>query len=373
MRFYEFKISLKEAFSARRKPKGQVPFRRSSMTDSSIVGVVQKVSKETGVPEDVLIKEMESSMEKLNQLKDYSPKLYDTLILNSAENAAFSLIRESSRKVDLSATQFNYADTFKKLFKLVLSENSAFFPLKAPGEQKRILKIKPIFVPSSDKVYADAGFNSVTTAAATPGGEFIFNVDFMNKLLYYGAAVDIQPLGKKYVANGGTIPNNYCYIEFLIIHELLHYAYGDFAGGKRYKQYSHLAHNWASDFRSNYMLVKNGYTQLPIGLFSDDLNFDRWETRSYKKLIAAVDKEMKKLPRQLEAWIEQEFDVDNHGTPGEPPPDQEPWEPAVGEIVIHNKEGSFGEIIKINQDGTYETRPVSNEEVQAKYPGIKVG
>ena len=117
----------------------------------------------------------------------------------------------------------------------------------------------------------------------------------------------------------------------------------------------------------------SGYTQLPIGLFSDDLNFDRVQTNSYKKLIAAVDAEMKKLPRQLEAWLEVEFDVDNHGTPGQEPEDQEPWEPSIGEIVIHNKEGTFGEIIKINQDGTYETKPVSKEEVAARYPGIKVG
>jgi hypothetical protein len=274
---------------------------------------------------------------------------------------------KSKNPVNVTNVKFDLK-VFRALLKLVKYENDAFFPLTAPGEVKRIYDVKPIFVPSNIDDYKQ--FNSVSTAAATPSGEFIFNVNFMDQLLYYGAAVDIQPLGKKYVCNGGTIPNNYCYIEFLIIHELLHYAYGDFTSGRRFKQYTHLAHNWASDFRSNYLLVKSGYTQLPIGLFSDDLNFDRVQTNSYKKLISVVDAEMKKLPRQLEAWIEAEFDVDEHDDTDE---EQEPWVPTVGEIVIHNKEGTFGEITKINQDGTYETKPVSNEEVAKKYPGIKVG
>jgi hypothetical protein len=369
MKVYEF-LKFFEAFDTKVKQKGEVPFRTSSVTDPFINKVVQQISNETGVPAAELLKEMSSSITKITEIGKYSPLLYDTLIKNSAENAAFDLIFRSKKPVNIEPVKFDIK-VFRELLKLINYENDAFFPLTAPGEVKRIYGIKPIFVPSNIEDYKQ--FNSVTTAAASPAGEFIFNLDFMNQLLYYGAAVDVQPLGKKYVANGGTIPNNYCYIEFLIIHELLHYAYGDFASGRRFKQYNHTAHNWASDFRSNYMLVKSGYTQLPIGLFSDDLNFDRVNTNSYEKLISVVAAEMKKLPRQLEAWVEVEFDVDNHGTPGEPPPDEEPWEPTIGEIVVHNKEGTFGEIIKINQDGTYETKPVSKEEVAARYPGIKVG
>jgi hypothetical protein len=371
MKIYEL-IKFFEAFDTKIKQKGEVPFRKSSLSDPHITKVVQQVSNETGVPPADLLKKMSSSIDKINEVGKYSPRLYDTLILNSAENAAFELIFRSKKPINTNSVKFDLK-IFRELLALVKEDNGAFFPLTAPGEMQRIDYIKPIFVPSTEKVYIEKGFNEVTTAAATPTGDFIFNVDFMNQLLYYGAAVDIQPLAKKYVSNGGTIPNNYCYIEFLIIHELLHYAYGDFKSGRRFKQYGHIAHNWASDFRSNYLLVKSGYTQLPIGLFSDDLNFDRVQTNSYKRLIAAVDAEMKKLPRQLEAWLEVEFDVDNHGTPGQEPEDQEPWEPSIGEIVVHNKEGTFGEIIKINQDGTYETKPVSKEEVAARYPGIKVG
>jgi hypothetical protein len=329
------------------------------------------VSSETGVPAAELLKEMSESMDKIAEIGKYSPMLYDTLISNSAENAAFDLIFKSKKPVDYTSTKFNIG-VFRELLRLVNYENSAFFPLTAPGEVRRIYSIKPIFVPSNIPEYQQ--FNAVTTAAASAAGDFIFNTQFMDQLLYFGAAIDVQPLGKKYVANGGTIPNNYCYIEFLIIHELLHYAYGDFASGRRFSQYSPTAHNWASDFRSNYLLVKSGYTQLPVGLFSDDLNFDRVQTNSYEKLISVVDAEMKKLPRQLQAWMEVEFEMDNHGgDPNDEQGEQAPWEPQIGEMVIHNKEGTFGEIVKINTDGTYETKPVSIEEVKKRYPGIKVG
>lgn len=360
-----------EAFDNKVKLKGEVPFRKSTISDLSITKVVQQISTESGVPVSDLIKEMSDSIDKIKEIGKYSPMLYDTLILNSAESAAFDLIFKSKKPVNLESTKFDL-NVFRELIRLIKRE-TGIFPFSQPGDIRRLNDFAPILVPSKSKAYEAKGYNKVTTAAATTDGDFIFNTDFMDQLLYYGAAIDVQPLGRKYVNNGGTIPNNYCYIEFLILHELLHYERGDFKSGKRFKQYSHTAHNWASDFRSNYFLVKSGYTQLPIGLFSDDLNFDRIQTNSYKKLIAVVDREMKKLPRQLQAWIEIEFDMDNHGNPGQPPADQAPWEPAIGEIVIHNKEGTFGRIIKINADGTYETKPVSKEEVEAEYPGIKVG
>ena len=360
MRFYEIKTKILEAFDTAIKQKGQVPFRRSSMTDPYINKVVQQVANETGVSPAELLKEMSAEIDNITEIGKYSPMLYDTLIINSAENAAFTLISYSKKPINYDAVKFD-ENIFDELLRLVEFEHDGFFPLKAPGEHTYIRHILPILVPNSD--YPQ--FKNVKTAAASPKGDFIFNTEFMNQLLYYGVAVDIQPLGEKYVANGGTIPNNYCYIEFLIIHELLHYAYGDFTSGRRFKQYTHTAHNWASDFRSNYLLVKSGYTQLPVGLFSDDLNFDRVHTNSYKKLISVVDRELKKLPKMLSAWVEKKFDVDEH--------EGDPWVPSIGEIVIHNKEGTFGKIIKIKEDGTYETQPVSIEEVKIRYPGIKVG
>jgi hypothetical protein len=128
------------------------------------------------------------------------------------------------------------------------------------------------------------------------------------------------------------------------------------------------------DFRSNYMLVKSGYEQLPIGLFSDDLNFDRELTSSYPKLIKVLDEELKKLPKDLQAWVEIEMEVDTHGPPPPPPPPAPPWSPTVGEIVLDKKNGTFVRIDKINNDGTVEANPLSPKEIDdLKKSGVKVG
>ena len=367
MRFHEIKVIREAGFDTKRKEKHEVSFRQSVPTDPHIQKIVKKISAETGVPVADLMKEMSQDMDKIAELKKYSLLLYDTIALNNAENAAFYLIKNSKKPVDYSKTKFNEG-IFKILLKRILRDHKAFFPLKSPTDVKRIDELTVILVPTNKKEIMK--FNNIDTAAATPNGEFIFNRDFMSQLLYYGEAIDIQPTSAYYECNGGPFPNNYCYIEFLILHEILHYAYGDFASANRLGQYTHTAHNWASDFRSNYFLVKSGYTQLPCGLFSNDLNFDRKKTSNYEKLIKVVDEEMKKLPKTLKAWIESKGQHDKHG---DEKSENVPWEPKIGEIVIHNKEGSFGRITQIMGDGTYETDPVSMDEVKARYPGIQVG
>ena len=272
------------------------------------------------------------------------------------------------KRLDIADVRFNEI-TFKNLVKAVQRENPAFFPLKPRGEIKMIYQLKTILVP--DPRFKQ--YDSVTTAAATPTGDFVFNKDFMQQLMYYASAIGLKPKSSKYQSNGGTFPDNYAYIEFLIMHELLHYAYGDFATSKRFSQYSHTAHNWAMDFRSNYMLVKSGYEQLPIGLFSDDLNFDRKSTSTYPKLIKVLDQELKKLPKDLQAWVETEMEVDTHGPKPEPEP-EEPWSPNVGDIVLDKKNGIFVRVDRINGDGTVEANPLSSAEVeQLKKAGVKVG
>jgi len=361
-------IELIEAFVRGRKEKGEVPFRKSSLTDAHIRSVIVSLSTKTGVPVAEIEKDLVSKMDKFQEVGKYSPMLYDTLIQNAAENAAFNHISESVKlqKLDISDVKFNEI-TFKNLVKAVQRENPAFFPLKPRGEIRMIYQLKTILVPDPRfKMY-----DTVKTAAATPGGDFVFNKNFMQQLLYYAGVSNLKPKSAKYECNGGPFPDGYAYIEFLIMHELLHYAYGDFATGKRFSQYSHKAHNWAMDFRSNYMLVKSGYEQLPVGLFSDDLNFDRELTSSYPKLIKVLDQELKKLPKDLEAWVEQEMESDIHGQPPLPP---EPWKPTVGEIVLDKKTGTFIRIEKINNDGTVEANPIASQEVEElKKSGVKVG
>jgi hypothetical protein len=357
MRFFEFRPVINEILSKKGVEKGKVAFKRSDISDAYIAKVIQQVSTETGVPYNDLINEMTADIEKFKEVGKYSPLLYDTIIQNYAENSAFKLIWKSKHPVKKENYKLDVG-VFKELLRLVQMDHESFFPLRAPDGLQIINRISPILVPSQRQEYVKAGFNTIETAAVTNTGEFIFNVPFLESLLYYGTAVDVKPQGKKYVDNGGTIPNNYCYIEFIIVHEILHWAYGDFFAGNRFKQYSGRAHNIASDLRSNYLLVKNGYEQLPLGLFSDDLNFDRPETNSYQKLIAVVDRELKKMPKQLQAWIEETTGGDVH-----PPGD--PWKPKPGEICLNNKTGGFVMITKDNGDGTYESNDLTKEQVEA--------
>jgi hypothetical protein len=358
---------------AKRLPKGVVPFRTSSEADSHIKQFISQLSLDTGVKETDIYHALAAEATKLEEISKHSPLLYATLSQNIAEQAAFELIKSSVPLQDRGnsppqSVKFN-RKIFTALINRVQYENPGFFALEDPGPQKFkvIPYIVPILVPSEKPQYKQ--FNNVDTAACTANGEFIFNVPFMEQLLYYGAAIDIKPQGKKYQANGGSFPNNYCYLEFLIMHEVFHYAWGDFITGSQLPQYSSTAHNWAMDFRSNYDLVRMGFTQLPIGLFSDDLNLDRDEFPQYSDLIRVVDEELKKIPRQHQAWLERKFESDAHESDQH---EQNEWVPTVGEIVIHNKEGTFGRIVKITSDGQYETVPVSLDEVRKIYPEIKV-
>lgn len=356
MRIFE----ILEAFDFSKKEKGQVSFKKSAVSDPHIVAIIKQISNETGVPPDVIADELQNSptVQRLNEVKKYSPLLYDTLAQNAIETAAFNKISESIKlqKMKFDSVKFDFK-TFLKLCELIRRDHTpppgspstarGLFPLKAPGEQLRINNIRPILVPTTNPDLKQ--FNQVTTAACTANGDFIFDKNFMQQLLNYGSAIDVKPQGAKYISNGGVIPDEYCYIEFLILHEVFHYIFGDFKSGSRYSQYLPISHNWASDFRSNYFLVKNGYEQLPIGLFSDDLNFDREQTSSYEKLIRAVNDEMKKLPPELRNWVEDEFESDTH--------DDDPYVPEVGDIVTNHDTGETGIVTKVNSDGSIEVDP----------------
>ena len=365
-----------EAFDFTRKAKGQVPFKTSSINDPHIQAIIAEESRETGVPVADIMDELANSpsTKMLGELKKYSPLLYDTLAQNAVESAAFRRIEDSVRlkKMSFDKVKFDFK-IFNKLLELIRVEHTppidapvdakGLFPLKKPGEQLRINKILPILVPNPNKDLQ--AFNVVKTAAVTANGDFIFDKDFMQNLLNYGAAIGVKPKGKKYVINGGTIPDPYCYLEFLVLHEIFHYTFGDFSMGDRFKQYSQTAHNWASDFRSNYFLVKNGYEQLPMGLFSDDLNFDRDDTRNYQKLITVVHNEMMKLPPHLRQWAEDEFESDVH--------QNEAYKPKVGDTVQNNDTGEIGKVTKINKDGSIEVETLDDMKDKIKNKGVNNG
>jgi hypothetical protein len=312
--------ALMEAMSIKRAAPGEVPFKQTSLNDPHVQQIVQAASAQTGVPAAEIEQQMQQHIDKIEEMKQYSYLLYDTAARNAAQSAAFDLIAHS-RDV-ASAPKFDVV-TFVQLVKMIQMEHEQFFPLRAPGETNYIFSINPILLPSNKKEFAKWN-DVINTAAATAKGEFLFNVPFMQKLMDFAHVEGLRPKGKKYESNGGPIPDEYAYIEFLIMHELLHYSYGDFTQGEKLKQYSPTTHNYASDFRSNYMLVKNGYDQLPIGLFSDHINYDR--QGSYKEMVELVHNELKKMPKPLQDKFKEIADMDQH----EPDNFGEPSEPGEG-------------------------------------------
>jgi hypothetical protein len=360
--------TLWEALDVKKRELGQVAFKQTQLSDNHIQDIIRTASQKTGVPEAQILAKMQKYIDDIEDMKKYSYLLYDTAARNAAQGAAFDLIEHSHHE---HREKFDPV-TFLKLINMVQMEHRQFFPLRAPGETNYIFTINPILIPSNKSEYKK--WNGViNTAAATPKGEFLFNVPFMQKLMDFAAVEGLKPQGKKYKSNGGPIPDEYAYIEFLIMHELLHYTYGDFAAGDRLKQYSHQVHNWASDFRSNYMLVKSGYDQLPIGLFSDHINYDR--QGKYKEMVELVDSELKKLPKKLQDVFTDIADLDDHQPqpsgpqppqPHQPPPPPQPPRPVqVGDVVKDKKSGGFWKVTAITSDGKIETRAATQAEVDA--------
>jgi predicted metal-dependent peptidase len=340
-------LVLQEALSIKRKALGEVPFKESKLSDPHIREIVNAASKKLGVPASEIDAKIKNEVKKIESFREYSYIIYDTVAKNMVANAAFYLVKTLESDPAFQARRVIFKmPVFAKLVKMVELEHRSFFPLRSPIEHNYIYHIAPITVPTSNPKLEK--FNVVPTAAVYPTGQFVFNVNFMQKLLDYAVAEKLTPLGKKYASNGGPIPDPYAYIEFLIIHEMLHYTYGDFAAGNRLKSYSHKEHNWASDFRSNYMLVKSGYEQLPFGLFSDHINYDRQGT--YEEMVRVVHDELKKLPKNKQKEFEEMAELDEHPQSDDEDTDQtgenKPREPSQDDIhrEVQKKMGERQEI-----------------------------
>ena len=361
-------ILMREAFDIVRKETGKVAFKHSSITDPHIRELVDHASKKLGIPAAEIDAKLLKELASIEDFKKYSFVLYDTLAKNAVESAAFDLVAHAAENPEFADRRVVFdLPTFFKLIRIIeLEHYEQFFPLRAPGETHYIYGMDPIIVPGNkDPKYKQ--FNGIPTACATARGDFVFNKVFMQQLLDFAVYEGLRAKGKKYASNGGPIPDAYSYIEFLIIHELLHYTYGDFASGKRLGQYSHKVHNWASDFRSNYMLVKNGYDQLPIGLFSDHINYDR--QGSYDAMVKLVHDELEKLPKPLQDKFKELSDLDEHEPQKKPP--QVPYKASPGEVV-RLPDGSYGRVSRVDADGTFDVDAISKEQA-AKILGYPPG
>jgi hypothetical protein len=362
-------VMLDEAFEIKRKALGTVPFKQTSLQDPHIQQIISDTSAVTGSSVQEITQYLQKKMAEIEQMKKYSPILYEIAAKNAAETAVFDFIVHSRARAHKHLVSFDPL-VFNQLLKLVRRDHRQFFPLRQPGDTSRyVFNFNPILVPTTKKELQK--FNRVDTAAATAKGEFIFNTEFMQKLLDWAAMEGVRPNGAKYQSNGGPIPDAYCYIEFLIVHELLHYSYGDFNYGIQMPEFTHMIHNYASDFRSNYMLVKSGYPQLPIGLFSDDVNADR--QGSYREMAQLVSDELKKLPPPLQKTFQDLAGLDQHtpsdGDPGgEPPPSKGEGKGkqqiAPGSVVRNKSTGEYYRVDEV-RDGKLVTQRATPEEIKA--------
>ncbi|MGI0075813.1 MAG: hypothetical protein ACREAU_00210 [Nitrosopumilaceae archaeon] len=322
---------LREAFENRKFHPGQVAFSKSQFHDPHVQKIMAEITKQAGVSQAVITATIMAEMQKIQDIATVAPILYGTIKDNIVESSLFKLFEK--HKIKTKGPTFD-ASLFTKLISNIRGELDKFFPLRGFIDQKHLHRPNIIFVgtgytdPPAPKGESGDGttgeqtdttkdmYASVDTAAASPNGEFIFNVDFMQRLLDYAHLKQIKPKGKKYVSNGGNIPDEYGYLEFVILHEFMHYTEEDFHYQKIIPDANPQIINWVGDFRTNYLLVKSGYEQLPMGLFNDHINLDRQVL--YIDMYNLVKSEFEKLNKEQQKRLGKALDKlgDDHG-PGQ--------------------------------------------------------
>ena len=300
-------------------------------TQAQLDKVIDYIEKETGRTKADILKQAEIHAGKVKEMADVSPKLheghaehlaalesalYDMFdILDPNDKAEFlqksmadaefhaehGMERVRLKKPPTGAPQFSKL-TFNQLTTHIIHASrykNTLFPLKnifgkIPREMPRF-----IIVPTDEP--QDMKYNSVSRAAATPGGEFIFNTKLMQHMLNWAHVRGVDhPVSKCYKANGGNIPNEYEIVEFVIIHELYHFKYGDFHYTDKYvrlfpdldKGFINQVLNYLGDFRTNHDLVKDGLIHIPDGLYSNHITLD---DQTYGEGFRTVKREMLKM------------------------------------------------------------------------------
>lgn len=290
--------------------KGQADFSESSW-DTPFIKNILHVFEHIGIPTDKIIESATENIQQTEESHSYAPKLMKTMYQNRVESALFQTMEKhldpTIIQQAIGAPKFSKPMMQRLLNEMATTNDGEFFPLRSVME-KRTLK-HPLLEYSDEH----PSYQDITTAAATPNGNFIFNRNFMQSLINWAVLKEVKPTSSYFKSNGGTIPDAYCYAEFVLAHELLHYTHSDFHRQHYIQNPKHKVINYVADLRSNYILVKSGYSQLPMGLYSDEFNFDKY--RDFSKMYEDVLAELKKLPQSdqdmIEEWLEKQAN-DSH-------------------------------------------------------------
>lgn len=273
-------------FDIKRRKEGEVQFPTSSLTDQHVKDLIDIIAKNAQVPSQEVEQYIQSKIDAFGDMSQKSPLLYETMVKNAAESEAFTLFWEAGHRVP-GAPEFSNV-VFRKLIQKLRIEYDEFFPLRSYIDRRNLV------APVIEVVKNEDGI--VPTASATPNGTFYFNQEFMQALIDYSYLKGIKPKGQKFKANGGSIPDEYAWIEFLIMHEFMHYSNDDFYYQKIIPNADPQIINWVGDFRTNYLLTKSGFEALPTGLFNDKINYDRQS--EYIEMYNLVKEEFDKIPKE---------------------------------------------------------------------------
>lgn len=308
MKFSEYFGMLGEAKASR---SGPVKLKVSSIDDPGIQRVIAVYAKDKG------ISVTDATAFFAAKVQDYVNNANGAMNKNARENAcesvAFDLIGEldlNNADIGVDREDLLDRDYFFDLTQFVIGENSSMFPLKNPYERKSVTPyfyIWPDHGPMIKKDSVKKAAAQAQTAFCTPEAEMVYARKFCEELAVAAILLGAKSDSKKYKSNGGEIPDWYCYLEFVMLHELLHFVYGDhFFSERRVKRikekhpkvarHAHQILNFVGDFIINWQLVKKGYVQLPLGLFSEDLNHDKYD--SPEELIDFVAEEFGKMTEQ---------------------------------------------------------------------------
>ena len=339
-------VLLEQDFDYSKKELGEVTFPKSDINDPHLQKVIKDIAAQTKSSHKEVQGSVEKKIGEYSGMLDDSPILYETVHNNAAEQAVFDLFWKAGIR-SKGAPQFDNV-TFKRLINQLRVDYDEFFPLRSYIDKRKLAS--PVIRVLDDK--EDKTYKEIPTAAATPNGEFLFNKDFMQAMLDYGHHIGVKPKGNKFSNNGGKFPPEYAYLEFLIMHEFMHYSNDDFYYQRVIPNANPKIINWVGDFRTNYQLVKSGFEPLPIGLYNDHINYDRQD--EYVDMYNIIKEEMDRLKPEEQKMLEDLLDQlsDEHG------PGNEEGKSGGGEAVeeadLDDLEGSAkanGEKVEDNEEG----------------------
>lgn len=310
---------------------GVVKFAKTSLQDEYIRNGIKICAEWFGVDETVVEAHIAKRVNDVKQYMSGSPKLFAQIADNQVESALFQIFWDYQIPVPGAFSIKSHSVAFKRFTMMIVNSLRMRFGLdKDRGYLKqRPLKSPGIFHYSRVEGPDFREGESVSTAYCKgTTGSYHFDLEFSQALLNFGKLKGIKPFGKIFKNRGGIVPDEFGYLETVIFHEFMHYYHDDTEYYNIKQGCVHKIMNWASDFRSNYLLTKSGFMQLPIGLYSDEINFDRQQ--SLDEMYETVKAELEKQEMQ------------------------------VGDIVVH-PDNSLGQIISITGD-SIETTPVTKEQ-----------